>query len=236
MKPTIYLIPSLLGNGLTEKSITQYNVDTINKLWHFVVENEKSARRFIKQICPKKPQSELKIQILNKHTPQEELHDLLAPIYNSNSIGIISEAGMPVIADPGSRLVNLAHQKNIKVEPLVGASSIPLALVASGFNGQSFSFNGYLPIEKHERRKKIQELENKSRNQGSSSEIFMETPYRNNTLFSDLLKTLKPNTRLCVACDITLPTEFIFSGTPAKWKQIKEDFHKRPAIFIIQAG
>ncbi len=233
-KAKLYLIPSFLGNGNINRVLLPYNIKVVEELWHFVVENEKSARRFIKQVCPNKPQSELKIEILNKKTDSSELPHLLTPLLQGHSVGIISEAGMPGVADPGARLVAAAHAENIEVVPLVGASSILMALMASGFNGNYFSFTGYLPIEKGQRKSAILGLEKRSRETGSA-EIFMETPYRNNALLSDLQKYLNPNTQLCVACDITLPTEFIYSTSIKKWKSLKEDFHKRPAIFIIQA-
>lgn len=233
-KPKVYVIPSLLGNSAQERVLPQYNLSIISELNDFVVENEKSARRFIKTILPEKKQSELRIEILNKHTEDQEIPTLLEPLKQGKSIGIISEAGMPGIADPGSRLVWASHQHGFDVIPLVGPSSIFLALASSGFNGQAFSFHGYLPIDKRERNKALQKLENKSR-QAHSAEIFMETPYRNNKFLEDILKTLSPSTRLCIACDITLPSEFIFSGTVKQWKSKKVDLHKRPAIFILQA-
>ncbi len=230
----LFLIPSMLGDGDLNRIMVPYNRQVIEELWYFVVENEKSARRFIKKVCPDKKQSDLHIEILNKKTDSSEIPFLLQPLLEGKSVGIISEAGLPGVADPGARLVAAAHAKNIKVVPLVGASSILMALMASGFNGNSFSFTGYLPIDKKDRKKSIQDLERKSKQTGSA-EIFMETPYRNNNLIKDLQTFLHPNTQLCVACDITLASEFIYSGTIKKWKSVNEDFHKRPAIFIIQA-
>lgn len=230
----VFVIPSLLGESSAKHVLPQHNLNIISTLNDFVVENEKSARRFIKTILPNKKQAELQIEILNKHTEDHEIPALLQPLKTGKSIGIISEAGMPGIADPGARLVWAAHQQGFEVVPLVGPSSIFLALAASGFNGQSFAFHGYLPIDKRERKQALLKLENKSR-QESSAEIFMETPYRNNKFLEDILQTLSSSTRLCVACDITLPTEFIFSGTIKQWKSQKVDLHKRPAIFLIQA-
>ena len=230
----VYVIPSLLGESSPERVLPTYNLDILRALNHFVVENEKSARRFIKTILPDKVQSELKIEILNKHTSDQEIPKLLDPLKNGNSIGIISEAGMPGIADPGARLVWAAHQSKIPVIPLIGPSSIFLALAASGFNGQSFSFHGYLPIDKRERRQALSRLENTSQKEGSA-EIFMETPYRNNKFLEDIKQALSKNTRLCVACDITLESEMIYSGTIQQWKSMQVDLHKRPAIFILQA-
>ncbi|MBV7441400.1 SAM-dependent methyltransferase [Weeksellaceae bacterium TAE3-ERU29] len=233
-KPKVYLIPTLLGENTKDRVIPPYNLMILEELEYFCVENEKSARRFIKAISPQKKQSELKIEILDKRTPPEEVAKLLKPLKQGHSIGILSEAGMPGIADPGALLVKSAHQNGFEVVPLVGPSSIFLALASSGFNGQSFTFHGYLPIDKRERKNAIKNLENDSLKKGSA-EIFIETPYRNNKLLADLITTLSPNTSLCVACDITLPTEFIKSDIIKNWKNIKEDLHKRPAIFIIQA-
>lgn len=232
--PKVYVIPSLLGDSAPERVLPSYNLEVIKNIDYFVVENEKSARRFIKTLLPEKVQAELQIEILNKHTPDLEIPALLAPLKNGNSIGIISEAGMPGIADPGARLVWAAHQNNTPVVPLIGPSSIFLALAASGFNGQAFSFHGYLPIDKRERKQALSKLENKSRKEGSA-EIFMETPYRNNKFLEDIQNSLSPNTRLCVACDISLETEFIFSGSIQQWKSKSIDLHKRPAIFVLQA-
>lgn len=233
-KPCVFLIPTLLGSGTKERALPLYNDKILNELQDFVVENEKSARRFIKEVAPNKKQSELRISILNKHTADAEIPELLTPLINGNSIGILSEAGMPGIADPGAKLVKAAYAHNFKVIPLVGPSSIFLALAASGFNGQSFHFSGYLPIDKRERAQSIKKLESKSRESGSA-EIFMETPYRNNKLLADLLHTLHPNTSLCIACDISLPTEFIYAGSVKKWQKKKVNLHKRPTIFIIQS-
>ena len=233
-KPKVYLIPTLLGDDTKNRSIPPYNLSVIEELEYFCVENEKSARRFIKAVAPQKKQSELKIEILDKRTSPEEVSALLKPLKQGHSIGILSEAGMPGIADPGALLVKAAHQNGIEVVPLVGPSSIFLALASSGFNGQSFTFHGYLPIDKRERKSAIKNLESDSLKK-SSAEIFIETPYRNNKMLEDLVATLNPNTSLCIACDITLPSEFIKSDIVKNWKNIKEDLHKRPAIFIVQA-
>src|SRR5690606_37510375 len=189
-----------------------YNLEIIKNLDHFVVENEKSARRFIKAILPDKVQADLRIEILNEHTPDSEIPALMTPLSSGKSLGIISEAGMPGIADPGARLIWAAHQNNFQVIPLIGPSSIFLALAASGFNGQSFSFHGYLPIDKKQRKQVLSQLEHKSRKEGSA-EIFMETPYRNNKFLDDIKNILSKSTRLCVACDISLPSESIYAGT-----------------------
>lgn len=235
IRPTVYVIPSLLGESLSQRVLPDYNLKLIESLNYFVVENEKSARRFIKTILPHKSQSDLEIAILNKHTGDSEIPALLSPLKANHSLGIISEAGMPGIADPGSRLIWSAHQNGFQVVPLVGPSSIFLALAASGFNGQSFTFHGYLPIDKKERKAAIKSLESNSR-KTHAAQIFMETPYRNNDFLMDLIQHLSPQTKLCVACDITLSTEFIFSGSVLDWKNKKIDLHKRPAIYLIQAS
>ncbi|MGV4459986.1 SAM-dependent methyltransferase [Ornithobacterium rhinotracheale] len=233
-QPCLYLIPTLLGEDTQAQAIPPYNLHIIEELWYFCVENEKSARRFIKSVAPEKKQADLKIEILNKNTSAQETPSLLKPMQEGNSMGILSEAGMPGIADPGALLVQAAHRAGFRVVPLVGPSSIFLALASSGFNGQTFTFHGYLPIDKRERRSAIKQVEQESMRK-KSAEIFIETPYRNNKMLEDLISTLNPNTQLCVACDITLPTEMIFSGSVKEWRQKKADLHKRPAIFIIQA-
>jgi 16S rRNA (cytidine1402-2'-O)-methyltransferase len=163
----------------------------------------------------------------------EEIPFFLKPAIEGKNVGIISEAGCPAVADPGAQLVKLAHEKNIKVFPLVGPSSIILALMASGMNGQNFCFHGYLPIEKNERIKKLKLLEENAK-RNKQTQIFIETPYRNNQLFEDILKTCNPDTRLCIATDLTLSTEFIITKTISKWKQTKPELHKRPAVFLLE--
>ncbi|WP_313581813.1 SAM-dependent methyltransferase [Chishuiella sp.] len=235
MNPTkVYLIPSLLGESEHSRVLPLYNLDIIRSLNTFVVENEKSARKFIKQVCPDKVQSDLDIYILNKATEPEEMFDLIKLLDKGISFGIISEAGLPAIADPGAQLVKIAQEKRIQVVPLVGPSSILLALMASGMNGQKFAFHGYLPIDKTERKKRLSYLENESAKTGVA-QIFMETPYRNNQMVDDLTKILHSDTRICVACHITLDDEDIRTLTIQEWKTEKYDFHKRPAIFVMQA-
>lgn len=234
MKSKLYLIPSLLGNDDFNRVLPQYNLAIVDKIQIFVVENEKSARRFIKTILPEKKQSELEIHILDKNTTAEELYEL-SKLFNRNQpIGIISEAGLPAVADPGSRLVDLAHKQNIKVIPLIGPSSILLALMASGMNGQRFMFHGYLPIDKFERKKAIQKLELESR-KNDCTQIFMETPYRNNQLLADLVKHCQTSTQLCIASNISLEDELILSLSIKDWAQKKADFHKKPAIFLLES-
>lgn len=234
IKGKLYLIPTTLGENEPLEVLPISIKRTIEQLDHYIVENEKTARRFIKKISPRKSQPNLEIEVLNKYTEPSELPGFLTPCLQGINVGILSEAGCPGIADPGAEVVKIAHQKNIQVVPLVGPSSILMALMASGMNGQNFAFNGYLPIDNAERKKAIKSYEKRSVDV-NQSQLFIETPYRNEKLFHELLKTLANHTWLCIACDITLPTEYIATHTIADWKRIKVDLNKRPAIFIIQA-
>lgn len=229
----LYLIPTRLGDNPPLEVLPISIKKIIEQIDHYIVENEKTARAFIKRIVTNKSQPDLKIKILNKYTSEFDRDTFLNPCLEGFPVGLLSEAGCPAIADPGSDIVALAHQLGIRVVPMVGPSSIILALMASGLNGQNFCFNGYLPIDKSERKNQIKLLERHS-SDFNRAEIFIETPYRNTSIMEDLLKTLHPNTKLCVACDLTLPTEFIRTKTVADWKGFKEDLHKRPAIFLIQ--
>ena len=228
----LYLIPSPLGDNAPMEVLPLTVRKVIEDIDHFIVENEKDARRFIKRICPKKDQGSLHLYPLNKFTPIEEILTYLDPTIEGISMGVISDAGCPGIADPGAEIVKMAHRKNVTVQPLVGPSSILLALMSSGLNGQNFAFNGYLPIDKLKRKKEIKSLEKKSFNY-NQSQLFIETPYRNDQLFSDLLKTLNRDTEICIACDLSLPTEYIKTHSVKEWKKLKISLHKRPAIFII---
>lgn len=229
----LYLIPTRLGDNPPLEVLPISIKKVIEDIDYYIVENEKTARRFIKRISPGKSQPKLKLSILNKYTTEAERNTFLNPCLDGESIGLLSEAGCPAIADPGSDIVSLAHQMNIRVVPLVGPSSIIMALMASGMNGQSFCFNGYLPIDKGERKSKLKSLERLS-SEHNQAQIFIETPYRNMKMLNDLSSVLQPQTRVCVACDLTLPTEFIKTMSAKAWKHNKEDLHKRPAIFIIQ--
>ncbi len=228
----LYLIPTTLGEIKPEDVLPQTIKRSIDFIDNYIVENEKTARRFIKSIHPEKKQSELKLSLLNKRTEESDYSKMMQPLFNGLNIGLMSEAGCPGVADPGAVIVKLAHEKGIQVIPLVGPSSILLALMASGMNGQSFAFNGYLPIESGEKKNAIKKFERISQEE-NQSQLFIETPYRNNKLLETLTQTLHPNTQLCVACDITLPTEFIKTKTVKEWKKNKVDLHKRPCIFII---
>ncbi|SRX55598.1 Ribosomal RNA small subunit methyltransferase I [Aequorivita sp. CIP111184] len=219
-------VPALAVLPITVKT-------SIEKIDHYIVEHEKNARRFIKSIVPEKQQSTLKIQEINKFTLEEEISPMLNPCLDGFDVGVISDAGCPGIADPGARAVHYAHEKGIKVVPLVGPSSILLAMMASGFNGQNFAFNGYLPIDKGERKAELKRLEKLSKD-FDQSQLFIETPYRNNQMLQSLTENLSAQTKICVACDITLPSEFIKTAPAELWKKIKVDLHKRPTLFIIQ--
>ena len=230
----VYLIPSLLGTSPHERVLPTYNLEIIRSINTFVVENEKSARKFIKQVCPEKIQADLELYILDKDTDAHELFELVKLLDQGKTLGIISEAGLPAVADPGAQLVKVAQDKHIPVVPLVGPSSILLALMASGMNGQNFAFHGYLPIDKNERKKRLGQLEAESAKTGIA-QIFMETPYRNNQMIEDLTQILRGDTKICVACDITLETEDIRTRSIKDWKKETYDFHKRPAIYVMQA-
>jgi len=229
----LYLIPTRLGDSPPLEVLPISIKKVIELLDYYIVENEKTARKFIKKSSPRKPQQKLNLYTLNKYTKPEEIINYLNPCLEGINVGLLSEAGCPGVADPGAEIVKLAHQQGIRVIPLVGPSSILLALMASGMNGQNFAFNGYLPIEGKEKKQALKLLERRSFETGQS-QIFIETPYRNNKILEEMLSTLNPNTRICVACDLTLPTEFIKTQTVDNWKKIKIDLHKRPSIFIIQ--
>lgn len=230
----LYLIPTTLGDTEPLVVLPISVKQAIEKINHFIVEHEKTARRFIKKIQPRKSQSGLHVMTLNKFTDPMEIPAFLEPCDKGFDVGILSEAGSPAIADPGAEVVQLAHKRGIRVVPLVGPSSLLLGLMGSGLNGQRFAFHGYLPIEKSERRKAIKALERISKEQ-DQTQLFIETPYRNNKLMEDLVSALAPQTQLCVATDLTLPTEYIVTKEVAAWKGNVPDLHKRPTLFLLQA-
>ena len=232
LKGKLYLIPTTLGEMNPHDVLPQTVKRAIDFIDNYIVENEKTARKFIKSIHPEKTQSSLKLSALNKHTEVSEYITMIAPCLNGLNVGLMSEAGCPGVADPGAVIVKIAHEKGIQVVPLVGPSSILLAMMGSGMNGQSFAFNGYLPIDKGDKKAALKSYENLS-NSKNQSQIFIETPYRNNKLLEDLIQTLQPNTHLCIATDITLPTEYIRTLRAADWKKTTVDLHNRPTIFII---
>lgn len=229
----LYLIPVGLGDSNPDKVFPALNKNIIDSIDDFIVENEKSARRFIKRILPEKSQQSLRLTGLNKFTDETSIPTFLDAAKEGKNMGLMSEAGCPGVADPGAEIVKLAHRYGIQVVPLVGPSSILLAVMASGMNGQSFTFHGYLPIDRKERKHEIKQLERVSAEK-QQAQVFIETPYRNSKLLEDLYQNLHAATRICVACDLTLETEFIRTATASEWKKIKADLHKRPAIFIIQ--
>ncbi len=232
MNGKLYLIPTTLGDTEPLEVMPLSVRKVVENLDFFIVENEKSARRFIKKITPTKSQSSLELLLLDKYSNDIEIQNYLDVCEKGVSIGLLSEAGVPAVADPGASIVKLAHEKGVQVVPLVGPSSILLAMMGSGMNGQNFAFNGYLPIDKSDRKRAIKELEKISRDK-NQSQMFIETPYRNEKMLDDLRAILSPDTRVCVACDITLPSEYIKTFTIKEWKNIKTDLHKRPAIFIV---
>jgi len=232
-KGKLYLIPTTLGENEPLEVLPISIKRVIENVDYYIVENEKTARKSIKKISSGKSQPSLKIEVLNKYTEEQSIPKFLQPCLDGQDVGVLSEAGCPGIADPGAEVVKIAHEKGIQVVPLVGPSSIFLALMASGMNGQSFAFKGYLPIEGTERKKAIKQMEKLSIHQ-KQSQICIETPYRNDKFLAEMLKTLANQTLLCVACDITLSTEYIVTKTVADWKKTLVDLHKRPAIFIIQ--
>jgi 16S rRNA (cytidine1402-2'-O)-methyltransferase len=228
----LYLIPTRLGDNPPLEVLPISVKKIIERIDYYIVENEKSARAFIKKVYSRKSQSSLTLFKLNKFTDELDLPKFLEPCIKGLDVGLLSEAGCPGIADPGADIVSIAHQKNIQVIPIVGPSSILLAMMASGLNGQNFAFNGYLPIDKQEKKKELKRLERLSFD-SNQSQIFIETPYRNNKMFEDLCTILDQNTKVCIASDITLSSEYIKTKTVNEWKKNIVDLHKRPTIFII---
>lgn len=234
--PYLYLIPTPLGTPDTP-CLLPHEQTQITHITDFVVEAEKTARAHLKHLGIQTPIRELNLQTLNEHTPRTALSDLLQPLREGRDLGLLSEAGCPAVADPGADLVALAHQMGFEIKPLVGPSSILLALMASGANGQSFAFKGYIAAEKSARSGCLKDLETRSR-QANETQIFIETPYRNDALLADAIATLQPETRLCVACDLTLPSQTIISKNITDWRKMTAlpDLKKRPALFILYAA
>lgn len=227
----IYLIPVTLGGDDPGQVIPEQVLILTKSLRYFVVENTRSARRYLRLIDKTFPIDESHFEELNEHTGEAEISNFLAPVLNGNDIGLMSEAGLPGIADPGTNLVSEAHKRNIQVVPLSGPSSIVMALIASGMNGQNFTFNGYLPVKPAERDSKLRDLEKRSKS--GVAQIFMETPYRSQKLFESIVRVCNNNTRLCIAADITLPSEFIRTKTIAGWRSEIPELVDKPAVFII---
>lgn len=231
-KGTLFLIPVPLADNAAQKSFTAFLGDTINALSTYIVENEKTARKFLKEAGIKIPQSDLVIHDYGKHKRNDSMVPYFKELMTGKDVGLMSEAGCPGVADPGAEVILEAHKRGIKVVPLVGPSSILLALMASGFNGQSFTFNGYLPIDKVERGKRIKELEQLAQTK-KQTQMFIETPFRNNHLFEDILKNTAAQTLLCVACNLTGEDEFVKTMSIGQWRQERIDLHKKPTIFLI---
>jgi 16S rRNA (cytidine1402-2'-O)-methyltransferase len=238
----IYLIPVTLGDTPIDQVLPAYNRQVIASLRHFIVENIRSARRFLKKVDPATDIDALTFYELNRHTPPTQIESYLAPLAEGHSVGIISEAGCPAVADPGADVVAIAQRRGLKVVPLVGPSSIILSVMASGFNGQSFAFHGYLPIEEDRRTARIKQLESRVYAE-DQTQLFIETPYRNARMMQDLLRTLRPQTRICLAANITCPDEHIATRTAAEWRRLipakasEEEVTRHvprvPAIFLI---
>lgn len=232
---TLYLIPVPLGAVAPELSLPATVLERVRPLTHFVVENAKSARAFLKAVGTAQPLQQLQLQELNEHTRADALDRLLAPLLAGQDVGLVSEAGCPAVADPGADLVALAQRESIRVVPLIGPSSLLLALMASGLNGQRFAFYGYLPAREAERDKALRELENESRKR-RQTQIFIETPYRNRQLFDGLLKVCQPGTRLTLATDLSLPGESVLTRTIQQWKKLPPpEIERRPTVFLLLA-
>lgn len=235
MKGTLYLIPTTLGKTSENNSLPEYTLEVLRQLEVLVVENIQSAVKFLQWVGNTIPEYKIDFYPLHKNTPDQEIYHFLKPLKSGKNVGLLSEAGAPAVADPGSRLVKMAHQNGIRVVPLVGPSSILMALMASGFNGQQFAFHGYLPIDDKKRKQMIIQLEGESRRH-NRTQIFMEAPHRNNELLKTILATAGAHTWLCTATDLTLESEQIVSQTIEEWKNRKKpDLHKRPTIFILYA-
>lgn len=231
-KGRLYLLPTTMGSDEWEHVIPQEVAEFAKKTRYFAVENLKTARRYLRRLDREFPIDDSTFFILNKKTPNHELIEMLAPLNEGFDVAIISEAGCPGIADPGANLVALAHQRNLFVSPLTGPSSILLGLMASGFNGQSFSFHGYLPKERRDRINAFKEYE-RSSNSSGHTHIFMETPFRNNHLLEDLLNECMDHTFLCIACDLTLPSQRVQTMTVKEWRKKAFDLNKRPTMFLL---
>ncbi|MBO7049152.1 MAG: SAM-dependent methyltransferase [Bacteroidaceae bacterium] len=232
MIPALYLIPNLLGETPVEQVLPAYNHEIIMGIRHFIVEDVRTARRFLKLVDRSIDIDQLTFYTLNKHTNPEEVASMLIPLEEGNPMGVISEAGCPAVADPGADVVAIAQRKGLKVVPLVGPSSIILAVMGSGFNGQSFAFNGYLPIEPDERIKTLKRLEQRAYTE-NQTQLFIETPYRNAKMMSDILKACRPQTHLCIAAGLTTKDEYIKTRTVKEWIGHLPQLEKIPCIFLI---
>ena len=235
MDSALYLIPVTLGDTPLDKVLPAYNKEVILQIKHFIVEEVRTARRFLKKVESSIDIDSLTFYPLNKHTQATDIAGYLKPLMDGEPMGVISEAGCPAVADPGADVVAIAQRRGLKVIPLVGPSSILLSVMASGFNGQSFAFHGYLPIEQGERTKRIKMLEQRSYVE-NQTQLFIETPYRNRRLLEELIQTCRPPTRLCIACNVTCDDEYICTKSMKEWKGHLPDLEKRPCIFLIYKG
>ena len=234
-KGKIYLIPNVIAENTAQDAICEQVRDVVKTTTYYLVENIRTARRYISSLKTGVTIEDLQFEVLDKKTKFEQLLELVAPLNDGKDIGIISESGCPGVADPGSLAVEYAHQFGYDVVPLVGPSSILMALMASGFNGQKFCFHGYIPIDKKEATKALKHLESESLKQ-KQTQIFIETPYRNNQLFDTIVRTCHPATRLCVAKDVSGKDQFIKTHSIEKWKKNKPELHKSPTVFLLFAG
>lgn len=235
MTGTLYLIPVPLGPTAPQESLPANVLATVRPLTYFVVEQAKTARAFLKAVGTDTPLQALQLEELNEHTKATALDQLLAPLRAGHDVGLLSEAGCPAVADPGANLVALAQQENIRVVPLIGPSSLLLALMASGLNGQRFAFQGYLPAKEAERTKSLRDLESESRKR-QQTQLFIETPYRNKAMFDGILQACQPTTRLTVATDLTLKSESVLTRSIAQWKkETPPDIERRPTVFLLLA-
>lgn len=235
MNGRIYMIPNTLGESPIEFNFPPENIRIINSIKFFIVEDVRTARRFLKKINREIDIDSLTFNVLAKHTLESDVPKFLKPAAEGNDIGIISEAGCPGVADPGADAVAIAHRMGLRVIPLIGPSSILLAMMASGMNGQNFAFVGYLPVNKGDSIKSLKKLEERSARE-NQAQLFIETPYRNQKMLHDIVANLRPGTRLCVACNVTCQDEMIVTKTIAQWrKESLPDLNKRPTIFIVQA-
>ena len=232
METALYLIPVTLGDTSIEQVLPSHNKEIILGIKHFIVEDVRSARRFLKKVERSINIDELTFYPLNKHTSPEDISGYLKPLQAGQSMGVISEAGCPAVADPGADVVAIAQRKNLKVVPLVGPSSIILSVMGSGFNGQSFAFHGYLPIKPEERARRLKQLEQRIYNE-DETQLFIETPYRNGKMIEDIIKNCRPQTKLCIAANLTCDDEFVRTRMVKEWKGNIPDLSKIPAIFLL---
>lgn len=232
METALYLLPVTLGDTPLDKVLPAHNIEIISGIRHFIVENVRTARRFLRQADPKFDIDGSQFYELNKHTAPEDIAGYLQPLYDGHSVGVISEAGCPAVADPGADVVAIAQRKGLKVVPLVGPSSIILSVMASGFNGQSFAFHGYLPIKPDERARRLKQLEQRIYNE-QQTQLFIETPYRNGKILEDIIRNCRPQTKLCIAANLTCADEYVRTRTLKEWRASVPDLSKIPCIFLL---